>query len=389
MLVKEIIEHEEEMIKIRRDFHAHPELGFEEHRTSDIIAALLLKWGYQVDRGIGKTGLVGTLQVGSGEKRLGIRADMDALPMQELAAVDYVSQYPGKMHACGHDGHCAILLSAAKYLAETRNFSGTLHLIFQPSEESIGGARVMIEEGLFQRFPCDAIFGLHNYPLYPAGHFFTKPGALMASSDSFTVTLTGKGGHGSTPEHCIDPLPCAANIVLALQTIVSRNVDPQTPAVVTVGSLQAGTTHNIIPDSVVIKINTRSFCPATRDAIEKQIRHIVISQAKSYYLEASIEKVFGYPATINYPAETAFALDIARQTVGEDYVGDPKDFKPLMGSEDFSFMLQEVPGCYLMLGTGKREGENYSVHHPRYEFNDDCISVGASYWARLTEAYLA
>ena len=388
MLIREILEHEEEMIAIRQDFHAHPELGFEEYRTSDIIAELLLKWGYKVDRGIGKTGIVGTLTVGSGEKRLGIRADMDALPMQERAEIEYASQYPGKMHACGHDGHCAILLSAAKYLAETRCFSGTLHVIFQPSEESIGGARVMIEEGLFQRFPCDAVFGLHNYPLYPAGHFFTKPGALMASSDSFTVTLSGKGGHGSAPEHCLDPLPCAASIVLALQTIVSRNIDPQTPAVVTVGSLQAGTTHNIIPDSVVIKINTRSFCATTRDTIENQIRNIITSQANSYQLIANVEKVFGYPATINHPAQTAFALDIARQTVGKDCVGDPEEFKPLMGSEDFSFMLQEVPGCYLMLGTGKAEGENYSVHHPLYEFNDHCISVGASYWARLTESFL-
>ena len=389
MLIKEILEHEDEMIAIRQDFHAHPELGFEEYRTSDIIAELLQKWGYQVERGIGKTGVVGTLTQGNGRKRLGIRADMDALPMQELTGAEYASKYPGKMHACGHDGHCAILLSAAKYLAETRHFSGTLHVIFQPSEESIGGARVMIEDGLFQRFPCDAIFGLHNYPLYPAGHFFSKPGALMASSDSFTVTLTGRGGHGSAPEHCIDPLPCAANIVLALQTIVSRNIDPQTPAVVTVGSLQAGTTHNIIPDSVVMKINTRSFCPVARDNIEQKIRQIVSSQAESYQLTATLSKVFGYPATINDATQTAFALDIARETVGEQCVGDPEKFKPLMGSEDFSFMLQEVPGCYLMLGTGRAEGENYSVHHPRYQFNDECISVGASYWANLTESFLA
>jgi len=388
MLIKEILEHEEQMIALRHDFHAHPELGFEEYRTSDIIAELLVKWGYTIERGIGKTGIVGTLTVGNGGKRLGIRADMDALPMQELADVEYASQYPGKMHACGHDGHCAILLSAAKYLAETRRFSGTLRVIFQPSEESIGGARVMIEEGLFQRFPCDAIFGLHNYPLLPAGHFFTKSGPLMASSDSFTVTLSGKGGHGSAPEHCLDPLPCAANIVLALQTIVSRHIDPQIPAVVTVGSVQAGSTHNIIPDSVVIKINTRSFCPATRAEIEKQIRHIVTSQATCYHLTASIDKVFGYPATINDPEQTAFALVIARQTVGEECVGDPEEFTPLMGSEDFSFMLQEIPGCYLMLGTGKAEGDNYSVHHPRYEFNDECIAIGASYWARLTESFL-
>ncbi|MBT0726676.1 amidohydrolase [Rosenbergiella australiborealis] len=388
MLIKEILDHEAEMIALRHDFHAHPELGFEEHRTSSIIAKLLTEWGYQVDRGLGQTGVVATLTQGDGRKRLGIRADMDALPMQELTDLPYASQYPGKMHACGHDGHCAILLSAAKYLAQTRRFSGTLHLIFQPSEESIGGARVMIEEGLFQRFPCDAVFGLHNFPLYPAGQFFTKPGPLMASSDSFTVTLYGKGGHGSAPEHCLDPLPCAATIVLALQTIVSRNVDPQIPAVVTVGSLQAGTTHNIIPDSVVMKINTRSFCPATRQKIEESIRHIVATQAESYHLTAKIEKIFGYPATINHPTETAFALQIARQTVGDEHVGDPEGLTPLMGSEDFAFMLQEVPGCYLLLGTGNDDRENFSVHHPRYQFNDQCLSIGASYWANLVEAYL-
>lgn len=387
MLIKEILDHEAEMIAIRHDFHQHPELGFEEFRTSDRIAELLGGWGYEVHRGLGGTGVVGTLKVGSGGKRLGIRADMDALPMQEQTGLPWASRVEGKMHACGHDGHCAILLSAARYLAEHRPFSGTLHLIFQPSEESVGGAKRMIDDGLFRLFPCDAVFGLHNMPQSPAGLFMTKPGALMASSDSMTITLQGKGGHGSMPELCIDPTVAGASIVMALQTIVSRNVDPQDAAVVTVGSLQSGTTHNIIPHGAVLKLNMRTFRAEVRDAVKARIAAVVQGQAESYGVQASIEEDFGYPVTINDAQQTEFALQVARDAFGADRVADPQRLKSAMGSEDFAFMLQEVPGCYLWLGTGKGK-DDYSVHHPLYQFNDDCISIGATYWVKLTEAYL-
>lgn len=387
MLIKEILDHEEEMIAIRRDFHQHPELGFEEFRTSERIAELLTRWGYEVHRGLGGTGVVGTLKVGNGGKRLGIRADMDALPMQEQTGLPWASQVEGKMHACGHDGHCAILLSAARYLAEKKPFNGTLHLIFQPSEENIGGAKRMIDDGLFRLFPCDAVFGLHNFPLIPAGQFVTKPGALMASSDSMTITLEGKGGHGSMPEHCIDPTIAAASIVMALQTIVSRNVDPQDSAVVTVGSLQSGTTHNIIPHSALLKLNMRAFKKEVREALKQRVETLMHAQAESYGVKARIEVDFGYPVTINNDAQTAFALQVARDTFGADKVADPQQVKSMMGSEDFSFMLEEVPGCYVWLGTATGK-DDYSVHHPLYQFNDACISVGATYWVRLSEAFL-
>ncbi|ATF91016.1 Uncharacterized hydrolase YxeP [Cedecea neteri] len=387
MLIKEILDREEEMIAIRRDFHQHPELGFEEFRTSDRIAGLLTEWGYEVHRGLGGTGVVGTLKVGNGGKRLGIRADMDALPMQEQTGLPWASQVEGKMHACGHDGHCAILLSAARYLAEKKSFNGTLHLIFQPSEEKIGGAKRMIDDGLFKLFPCDAVFGLHNFPLIPAGQIVTKPGALMASSDSMTITLEGKGGHGSMPEHCIDPTIAGASIVMALQTIVSRNIDPQDSAVVTVGSLQSGTTHNIIPHSAVLKLNMRAFKEEVREALKQRVETLVHAQAESFGVKASIEVDFGYPVTINNEAQTAFALQVARDTFGADKVADPQQVKSMMGSEDFSFMLEEVPGCYIWLGTATGK-DDYSVHHPLYQFNDACISVGATYWVRLSEAFL-
>jgi hippurate hydrolase len=387
MLIKEILDREEEMIAIRRDFHQHPELGFEEFRTSDRIAELLTGWGYDVHRGLGGTGVVGTLKVGNGGKKLGIRADMDALPMQEQTGLPWASQVEGKMHACGHDGHCAILLSAARYLAEKKPFNGTLHLIFQPSEEKIGGAKRMIDDGLFRLFPCDAVFGLHNFPLIPAGQFVTKPGALMASSDSMTITLEGKGGHGSMPEHCIDPIIAGASIVMALQTIVSRNVDPQDAAVVTVGSLQSGTTHNIIPHSAVLKLNMRAFKKEVREALKQRVETLVHAQAESFGVKASIEVDFGYPVTVNNEAQTAFALQVARDTFGADNVADPQQVKSMMGSEDFSFMLEDVPGCYIWLGTATGK-DDYSVHHPLYQFNDACISVGATYWVRLSEAFL-
>jgi hippurate hydrolase len=387
MLIKEILDREEEMIAIRRDFHQHPELGFEEFRTSDRIAELLSGWGYEVHRGLGGTGVVGTLKVGNGGKRLGIRADMDALPMQEQTGLPWASQVEGKMHACGHDGHCAILLSAARYLAEKKPFNGTLHLIFQPSEEKIGGAKRMIDDGLFKLFPCDAVFGLHNFPLIPAGQIVTKPGALMASSDSMTITLEGKGGHGSMPEHCIDPTIAGASIVMALQTIVSRNIDPQDSAVVTVGSLQSGTTHNIIPHSAVLKLNMRAFKKEVREALKQRVETLVHAQAESFGVKASIEVDFGYPVTINNEAQTAFALQVARDTFGADKVADLQHVKSMMGSEDFSFMLEEVPGCYIWLGTATGK-DDYSVHHPLYQFNDACISVGATYWVRLSEAFL-
>lgn len=387
MLIKEILDFEDEMIAIRHDFHQHPELSFEEFRTSDRIAELLTRWGYEVHRGLGGTGVVGTLKNGNGAKRLGIRADMDALPLQELTNLPYASRAPNKMHACGHDGHCAILLAAARYLAEKRPFNGTLHLIFQPSEELIGGARRMMDDGLFQLFPCDAVYALHNAPLLPFGRIVAKREVFLASTDIITITLFGKGGHGALPETCLDPTVAASSIVMALQTIISRNVDPQQAAVVTVGSLQSGTAHNIIPDTAVLKLNIRTFNQQVREQIKERIRQLATAQAVSFGLEANVNFDFGYPVTFNHPAETDFILQLARDVFGPEKVADPEQVKCIMGSEDFSFMLEECSGSYILLGMAKGEND-YTVHHPLYDFNDAGIAVGATLWARLTEAFL-
>ena len=375
----------EEMVAVRRHLHAHPETAYEEVQTSALVAEKLASWGYEVHTGIAVTGLVATLRVGDGAKSMGIRADMDALPITETTGLPYASRHPGKMHACGHDGHTATLLCAAKYLAEKRNFNGTLNLIFQPAEENEGGARRMIEEGLFERFPCDAVFGLHNLPGYPVGTLAFRAGPAMASFDRVTITLKGKTAHGAFPHHGIDPMQGAASIVLGLQSLVSREIDAQKSAVITVASLQSGEVYNIVPEQAILKIGIRALDPEVREQVERRLHEFVRAQASSYGLESEIDYQQQYPVLVNHEEETAFARDVALQMLGPDQV---RLRPPTMGSEDFAYMLQRVPGCYLFLGNGEGEEGGCVVHNPNYDFNDAALPIGASYWARLAEAFL-
>jgi hippurate hydrolase len=372
---------------IRQRIHAHPEIGFEEVVTSKLVAELLTEWGYEVTTGIGGTGVVGQLRVGDGEKRLGIRADMDALPIHEVTGLPYASQLPGKMHACGHDGHTAILLAAAKYLAQTRNFSGTLNLIFQPAEEGLGGAARMIREGLFERFPCDSVFALHNAPGVAVGMFALRAGAMAASSDSVTVTLRGKGGHGAMPHLAQDPIVAAASIVMAAQTIVSRNIGANETAVITVGSIEAGKAHNVIPDSATLKLTIRTLNPEVQKLIEQRLRQLVLRQAESFDVSAEIDYKPISRVVVNAETETAFARQVLQDMVGPQRVIPMPS--GLMGSEDFSWMLEQVPGCYVLLGNGTGQQGGCMIHNPGYDFNDAALSYGASFWGRLAERYLA
>ncbi|OVZ56863.1 amidohydrolase [Pigmentiphaga sp. NML080357] len=381
---------EAEMVALRRHIHAHPELAFEEFGTSDLVADRLAQWGYAVDRGLGGTGVVGTLEVGSGTRRLGLRADMDALPIHEKTGLPYASTRPGKMHACGHDGHTAILLAAARHLAETRNFEGTLHLIFQPAEEGLGGGRKMIEDGLFRRFPCDAVFALHNMPGYPVGKFGFMNGSFMASSDTVVITVAGRGGHGSSPHLASDPVVAAAHIVLALQTVVSRNVDPRDMAVVSVGAIHAGDAPNVIPDGVEMKLSVRAYRPEVRAMLRARITELVQAQAATLGVRAEVDYHWRYPALVNDDACTDFARQVALDWLGED--GLIGGLQPLTGSEDFSFMLEQCPGSYLIVGNG--EGDSHGtggcmVHNPGYDFNDRILPLAATYWVKLAERFLA
>ncbi|GER18120.1 M20 aminoacylase family protein [Variovorax boronicumulans] len=372
---------------VRRQIHRHPELGFEEFQTSALVADRLEAWGYQVDRGIGGTGFVAQLKLGDSPRRLGIRAEMDALPMTELAQIPHASQRPGVMHACGHDGHTTMLLFAAQYIAEQRRFDGTLNLIFQPAEEGLNGASRMMQEGLFTRYPCDSVFAMHNMPGLPAGQLLFREGAQMASGDTVVITLTGRGGHGAMPHLATDPTVAAASIVMALQTVVSRNTDPLHAVVVTVGVLQAGTASNVIPETALLKLTVRALDRDARDLAEARIRALVHAQALSFGLEAEVDYQRGYPVLVNTPSETAFARTVARNLVGPQ--GMVETGPPVMASEDFAFMLEEVPGCYFFIGNGThiREG-GCSVHNPHYDFNDHLLPVGAAYWASLVEQYL-
>jgi hippurate hydrolase len=376
---------EEEMIALRHAIHAHPELGFEEFVTSDLVAAKLADWGYEVHRGLGGTGVVGTLKVGDGARRLGLRADMDALPIHEATGLDYASQIPGKMHACGHDGHTAMLLAAAKHLAQSRAFDGTLHLIFQPAEEGLGGAKRMLDEGLFERFPCDAVFAMHNMPGFPTGKLGFRSGPFMASSDTVIIDIDGRGGHGAMPHKATDPVVVAANIVLALQTIVSRNVPPLDMAIVTVGAIHAGEAPNVIPQTAQMKLSVRALRPEVRDLLEARITALVHAQASAYGATARIDYQRRYPVLVNDAAMTAFAQDVARDWLGEEGLLD--ELAPLTGSEDFSFLLEKCAGSYLIIGNGDGEG-GCMVHNPGYDFNDDCLATGAAYWVQLAERFL-
>ncbi|MDR6634748.1 hippurate hydrolase [Phyllobacterium sp. 1468] len=374
-----------ELIETRRHLHAHPELSFEEHETAAYVADRLERWGYEVTRNVGGLGVVGRLRQGAGGRSIAIRADMDALPILEATGLPYASTSAGKMHACGHDGHTTMLLGAAEYLARTRHFNGTVNLIFQPAEEAGkgSGAQKMIEDGLFDRFPCDAIFGLHNHPGAPAGTFLTRPGPLMAASDTATITIVGKGGHASRPHLTVDPIVVAANLVMALQTVVSRNVNPIETAVVTVGTIHGGTASNVIPETAEIVASIRSFSPEVRDMLERRVRGIATSIAEAHGASVSIDYERGYPVVINAEKETAFAIDVVKELVGDTKVG----VCPMIpGSEDFAYFLEHKPGCFLRLGNG----ENSPIlHSSKYDFNDDSLTTGAAMWARLTERFLS
>lgn len=383
----------------RRAIHQHPELGFDEVATSRLVADSLSEWGFTVHTGIATTGVVGTLRWGSGKgRRLGLRADMDALPIQEETGLPWASRHPGRMHACGHDGHTAILLGAAELFGRLHREgqlpgSGTLNLIFQPAEElgGGGGAKRMIDEGLFERFPCDAIFGLHNYPGVPTGHFRFRAGPFMASSDKVRIRFHGKGGHGALPHLAADPTLPAAATVLALQSIVGRNVDPVDMAVISVGRLHAGQTYNVIPETAELELSVRALRPEVRDRLEARIRELVAAQAAAFGVAGDIDYQRGYPVLVNSAAETRLAVEVARDLVGHDEVAD--DAAPLPGSEDFAFMLQQVPGCYLLIGNGDNGfagGEHLgpcSVHNPHYDFNDACLARGAAFWVALARRF--
>nr|WP_281718172.1 M20 aminoacylase family protein [Pandoraea apista] len=373
------------MRALRHQIHAYPELAYEEFQTSDLVAGKLTEWGYSVTRGIGGTGLVGTLKVGDNPRSVGIRADMDALPIQEATGKAYASQHAGKMHACGHDGHTATLLAAARHLAKTRNFDGTLHLIFQPAEEGLAGAKKMIEDGLFERFPCDAVFAYHNMPGFPVGKIGFRPGPAMASSDTVIIRVHGRGGHGSMPNDSVDPVLAASHIVVALQSIVSRNVDPRRMAVVTVGAIHGGDAPNVIPDSVELRLSVRAHTPKVREQLRDRIIELVNAQATVFGARAEIDYRWRYPALINDADMTEFARQVALDWLGPQ--GLMEDFEPLTGSEDFSFMLEKCAGSYLIIGNGEGAG-GCMVHNPHYDFNDALLPIGATYWTRLVERFL-
>ncbi|PIT78566.1 M20 aminoacylase family protein [Limnohabitans sp. B9-3] len=377
-----------EFIQLRRDIHRHPELAFEEHRTSDLVAAKLESWGYAVQRGLGGTGVVGTLKRGTSARRLGLRADMDALPIQEATGAEWASVKPGLMHACGHDGHTAMLLAAAKTIAQDQTFDGTLNLIFQPAEEGGGGAVRMMADGLFEQHPCDAVFAMHNMPGTPVGHFVFRDGAAMASSDYVTLRIHGMGGHGAMPHRAADPLVAAASIVMALQTVVSRNVDPLHTAVVTVGALHAGQANNVIPALATLELSVRSLDPEVRRLLEQRIKALVAAQAESFGVRAEIDWRPGYCVLVNSLTETDFARQVALDLVGPERV--TLHGPALTGSEDFAFMLEKVPGSYLLIGNGDGDSAGACmVHNPGYDFNDDNIATGAAYWVALVERFFA
>ncbi len=379
----------DEFIAVRRDIHRHPEMGYKEYRTSDLVAEQLSAWGYQVTRGLGGTGLVGQLKKGTGERRIGIRADMDALPIDEATGLPYASCNAGIMHACGHDGHTAMLLAAAKHLAQHGRFSGTLNVIFQPAEEGLGGAKKMMEDGLFKQFPCDAIFAMHNMPGQPQGHLVLRDGSAMASSDNVTITLHGKGGHGAMPHLAIDPVVAGSAIVMGLQSIVARNIDPQHMAIITVGAFNAGVANNVIPQTATLRLSVRSLDREVRSLLEQRICELVQAQAKSYGVTAEIDYQRGYPVLVNHWAETEFARAVAEELVGPERV--VRQGRALNGSEDFAFMLEEVPGSYVLIGNGDGSGDGHGacmVHNPGYDFNDKNVAIGSAFWSLLVERYL-
>jgi amidohydrolase len=374
-----------ELRDIRRDIHAHPELAFEESRTSALVVESLNKWGIETHTGLAKTGVVGVVKgKKSGGKSVGLRADMDCLPMHESNSFSHKSKNAGRMHACGHDGHTTMLLGAARYLAETRNFDGTAYLIFQPAEEGGGGGQVMVKEGLFRRFPADEIYALHNYPGIAPGKIAVRPGPMMAATDEVKISVRGTGGHGAFPHLSVDPVVAAAHIVTALQTIASRNVEPVDALVVSICSMatsQIGA-FNVIPEAVQLIGTVRTFRPQTRDLAEKRVREIAAKVAEAFGARAEVEYARGYPATVNSVRESEFAARVGARLFGQDNV--ITDHDPVMGGEDFSYMLLERPGAYVFLGQGGGP-HNCFLHNPNYDFNDEVIPLGAGYLAALVE----
>jgi hippurate hydrolase len=378
-----------ELRELRRDLHAHPELAFTETRTSAAVAEQLGRFGIEVHRGLAKTGIVGVIagkQNKSG-RSIGLRADMDCLPMHELADIPHRSRHEGRMHACGHDGHTTMLVGAARYLAETRNFDGTAYVIFQPAEESGGGANIMVKEGLFQRFPANEVYGLHNWPGLPPGKMAVRAGPVMASTDEVAITVRGRGGHGAMPHLVVDPVLAAAHIITALQSIASRNVNPIDAVVVSICSLatsQIGV-FNVIPDHVKLVGTVRTFQPETRDLAERRVREIALKTAEAFGASAAVTYARGYPATINSAREARFAADVGKRVFGADNV--ITEHEPTMGGEDFAYLLQERPGAYVFLGQGGAAG-GCLLHNPNYDFNDEVIPLGAGYLAALVEEAL-
>jgi amidohydrolase len=383
--VERIAEFHDDLTNWRRDIHAHPELGFEEQRTSDLVAKKLAEFGCEVFRGIGRTGVVGRLRAGSSSRSIGLRADMDALPIQEATNLAYRSRHEGRMHACGHDGHTTMLLGAARYLAETRNFDGTVNFIFQPAEEGLGGGEAMVKDGLFDRFPCDTIFGMHNRPGLAVGKFQIRTGPMMAGGAYFDITVTGRGAHGARPESGIDPVIVASHITTALQSIVSRNIRPLDTAVLSVTQIHAGDAYNVIPEQAFIRGTARAFASETMGLIEQNMARIASGVASGFGAAAELDFRTLFPPLVNDAAEAAFIADTAVALVGEDNVNRQGNL--VMASEDFSFMLNRRPGAYIQIGNGDAEG-GCEVHNPGYDFNDAALPLGASLFASLAERKL-
>ena len=384
-VLNRIASFQSEMTSWRQDIHAHPETAFEEHRTAEFVSRKLAEFGLEVHRGIAGTGVIGTLRGPAPNGRaIALRADMDALHIHEQNDFAHASAEPGKMHACGHDGHTTMLLGAARYLAETRNFAGIVHFIFQPAEENEAGGRRMVEEGLFEKFPVDAVYGMHNWPGIPAGQFAVRPGPMMAAADSFEIVVSGKGAHAAMPHLGVDPIIIATEIVSALQTIVSRNVHPLEAAVVSVTQFHAGDTWNVIPSDAVLRGSLRYFKPEIREIIEKRMGQIVESVSAAHSARATVRLLQGYPATLNSETETGLAAAVIEEIVGAANLH--RDMLPSMGAEDFAFMLQRRPGSYVWIGNG---ASSSGLHHPGYDFNDEILALGATYWARLVETVLA
>jgi amidohydrolase len=392
-LIDPIIEFQTEIQKIRRDIHAHPELCYEEQRTAEIVAQKLTEWGIPLIRGLGITGVVGIIRNGSSARAIGLRADMDALPMQEFNSFPHASQHAGKMHACGHDGHTAMLLGAAHYLSRHRDFDGTVYVIFQPAEEGGGGAQRMINDGLFEQCPMQAIFGMHNWPGVATGKFGVTPGPMMASSNEFEVIVRGKGAHAAQPHKGIDPIMVAVQIAQSWQTIVTRNKSPIDAGVLSITQIHAGSATNVIPDDATLVGTVRTFTVGVLDLIERRMRDIAQHTAAAFDAEVDFKFKRNYPPLINHAQETAFAIKVMEGVAGAQNVD--ATVEPTMGAEDFAFMLQHKPGCYVFIGNGEGEHRDIghglgpcNLHNPSYDFNDELLPIGATYWVRLAEAYL-